>query len=229
MSLVWTFVCLATRFGFEARPINYPETVLAAIKLPESKEWLYINLFREELTTQTEAEISMSLQPGFPRDLVQPATTQSIITRAMNNVFVSTTRGLVWLSLYLVTVFFASQGIRDDTTLWSFILETANGRAPFDLVPIIYDCLLGPDGTSFSPGDANFVRKAAKRKCGEDEKPSRVVRAHQGGSGDEERTLAVGIMIGAAQFIIGFTEQEKSVTILDYRHEEQHIRKSTRP
>ena len=229
MSLVWTFVCLATRFGFEARPVNYPETVLAAIKLPESKEWIYVNLSREELTTQTKAEISMSLQPGFPRKLVQPATTRSIILRAMNNVFVSMTREFKWLALYLATVFFTSQDRRDNAMLWSHVLQTANEHAPFDLIPIIHDRLLGPNGTSFSPGAASIARELANLKCGEDGSLPRVVRGHEGGSGDEERRLAVGMMIGAAQFIIGFTERERLVKILDYRHEGQHIRKSTRP
>lgn len=232
MSLVWTFVCLATRFGFEARPVGYPGTVLAAIMLPERKGWLYINLSREELATQTETEISRSLQPGFPRDFVQPATTQSIITRAVNNVFVSAMRETTvqWPALYLVTVFFTSQGIRDNTTnaLWSFILQTANERAPLDLIPVIHDRLLGPDGTSPSPAEANLALQAVGLKCGEDERPPCVVRAHEGRSGDEERTLAVGMMIGPAHFVVGFTERARWVAVLDCGNEEQPIRKSAR-
>ncbi len=234
MSLVWTFVCLATRFGFEARPIGYPGTVIAAIKLPESKEWLYVDLFREELTTQTEAEISVSLQPRFPPEFVQPATTQSIITRAINNVFVSAMRGTTvqwtvqWTALYLVTVFFASQGISDNTTneLWKFTLRTVNERGPLDLIPIIHDRLLGPDGTSFSPAEANITLQLASLKCGEEERPAVVVRADEGGSGDEERQLAVGMMIGSSHFIIGFIEKTGSVTVLNCHNKEQPIRES---
>ena len=234
MSLVWTFVCLATRFGFEARPIGYPGTVIAAIKLPDSKEWLYINLFRDELTTQTEAEISVSFQPRVPPEFVQPATTQSIITRAINNVFVSAMRGssvqwtAQWTALYLVTVFFASQGISDNTTneLWKFTLRTANERGPLDLIPIIHDRLLGPDGTSFSPAEAKIALQLANLKCGEEERPSLVIRADEGGSGNSERRLAVGIMIGPSHFIVGFTERRESVTLLNCHNEEQPIRKS---
>ena len=228
MSLVWTFVCLATRFGFEARPIGYPGTVIAAIKLPESNEWLYVDLFREELATQTEAEISVSLQPRFPPEFVQPATTQSIMTRAINNVFVSAMRGTTvqwtvqWTALYLVTVFFASQGISDNTTseLWKFTLRTVNERGPLDLIPIIHDRLLGPDGTSYSPAEAEAALQLASLKCGEEERPSVVVPA------DEERQLAVGMMIGSSHFVIGFTEETESVTVLDCHNKEQPIRKS---
>ena len=230
MSLVWTFVCLATRFGFEARPVGYPGTVIAAIKLPESKEWLYVDLFREELTTQTEAEISVPLQPRFPRELVEPATTQSIITRAINNVFVSATRETTvqWLALYLVAVFFASQGIRDNTTneLWSFILLIANERSPLDLIPIMHDRLLGPDGTRFSPTEASIALQAASLKCGEDEGPPPVVRADGRGPGDEERRLAVGMMIGPSHFIVGFTERAERVILLNCDNKERPIRKS---
>jgi hypothetical protein len=231
MSLVWTFVCLAARFGFEARPVGYPGTVIAAIRLPESEEWLYINPFREELTTQTESEISVSLQPGFPRDFVQPATTQSIITRAINNVFVSAMRDTTvqWLALYLVTAFFNSQGIRDNTTnaLWSFILQTANERAPLDLIPIIHDRLLGPEGTSPSPAEATLaLLQAVNLKCGEDERPPRVVRAHDGGPEHEERRIAVGMMIGLSVFIVGFTERARWVILLDCRNKEEPISKS---
>jgi hypothetical protein len=233
MGLVWTFVCLATRFGFEARPVGYPGTVLAAIKLPESEGWLYVNLFREELATQTEAEISMSLRPIFSRDFIQPATTQAIITRAINNVFVSAMRErpIQWPALYLVTVFFASQGIRDNTTndLWSFILQTVNERGPLDLIPIIHDRLLGPDGTSCSPAKAKDILQVANLKCGEDERPPPVVRMHEGGgSGDDERRLAVSLMIGPSHFVVGFTERAGGVTVLDCRNKERPIRKSSR-
>ena len=234
MSLVWTFVCLATRFGFEARPIGYPGTVIAAIKLPESKEWLYVNLFRDELATQTEAEISVSLQPRVLPEFVQPATTQSIITRAINNVFVSAMRGssvqwtAQWTALYLVTVFFASQGVSDHTTneLWKFTLRTVNERGPLDLIPIIHDRLLGPDGTSFSPAEAKIALELANLKCGEEERPSLVIRADDGGSGDSERLLAVGMMIGPSHFIVGFTERTGSVIVLNCHNKEQPIRKS---
>jgi hypothetical protein len=230
LSLVWTFVCLATRFGFEARPIGYPGTVLAAIKLPESKQWLYVDLFREELTIQTEAEISVPLQPRFPPEFVQPATTQSIITRAINNVFVSAMRETTvrWLALYLVTVFFASQGIRDNTTneLWSFVLLTANEHSPLDLIPIIHDRLLGLRGTSFSPAEATIALRVAKLQCGEDESLPLVFRADDEGSGDEERRLAVGMMIGPSIFIVGFTQRAECVTILNCHNKERPIRKS---
>ena len=231
MSLVWTFVCLATRFGFDARPVSYPGTVLAAIKPPERTEWRYINLFREELTTQTEAELSASLQPGFPRACVQPAATQLIVTRAVNNVFVSAMRETTvqWQALYLAIVFFASQGIRDNTTnaLWSFVLQTVNERAPLDLLPIIHDRLLGPNGTSFSPAEARRALQAAKLKCGEDERPAQLVVGGHEGLGDDTR-LAVGMMIGPAQFVVGLTNWMRSVTAVDCRNEEQPIRKSAR-
>jgi len=224
MSLVWTFICLATRFGFEAQPIGYPGTVLAGIKLPDSNEWLYIDLFREELTMRTEAEISAPLQPRFPPEFVQPASTQSIITRAINNVFVSAMREstVQWLSLYLVTVFFASQGIQDNTMneLWGFILLTANENTPLDLIPIIHDRLVGPDGTCFSFTEATTALREADIPCGEEDRPPNTVRA------DEERRLAVGTMIGPSHFIVGFTEEAEYVTLLNSQDKERPIRKS---
>jgi len=137
MSLVWTFICLATRFGFEARPARHPRT---AIKLPESKEWLYVDLFREKLTTQTEAEVSGSLPLGSLCEFFQPAMTRSAVTRAVKYVFVSAVKELRvhWHALYLVIVFFASLGVRENTTntLGGFILLTANDHGPLDLIPI---------------------------------------------------------------------------------------------
>ena len=230
MSLVWTFICLATRFGFDARPVRYPGTVLAAIRLPESNKWLYIDLRGEELMTQTEAEISRRFEPGFPRDLVKPATTQSMIIRAIDNVLVSATREMPqkwpWGALYLVSVFLDSQSLRNQTTesLWGFMLM-ANDEAPLDLMPILHDRLVGPRGTSASPEKATFIRQEASRRCGEDKAPMGVICAHEGGSGDKERRLAVGMMIGPSQFIVGFTEGARPVTVLDCRNEGQRIRK----
>ena len=233
MSLVWTFICLATRFGFEARPVRYPGTVLAAIRLPESKNWLYVDLFDDELMTQTEDEISRRLDPGFPRDFVKPATTQSMMNRAINNVLVSATRETVdkwpWGALYLASVFLNSQGLINDTmeALWGFML-TANDEAPLDLMPILHDQLVGPRGTSACPEKATLIRQEASRRCGEYNIPPGAICAHEGGSGDEEKSLAVGMMIGPSQFIVGFTEGARSVTVLDCRNEGQHIRKCHR-
>jgi hypothetical protein len=85
-------------------------------------------------------------------------------------------------------VFFTSQGVRDNTTnaLWSFILQKANERAPLDLIPIIHDQLVGPEGTSFSPAEAAIALQAVNLKYGEDERPPRVFRAHKEGAVDEE-------------------------------------------
>ena len=229
MSLVWTFVCLATRFGFEARPVGYPGTVVAAIKLAESTEWLYINLFREEVVVQTKAELSVSLEPGFPREFVEPATTQAIVGRAINNVFVSAmqdTTGNHWQALYLVFVFFSSQGVRDNTmnSLWNIVLQDANHLAPFDLIPLIHDRLLGPSGTSCSPRDAGIALGLANLECGEPDIPRHITKAHEGLG----KQLAVGMMIGPAQFIVGINEWASSVLVLDCHNQGEPCGESAR-
>ena len=225
MGVVWTFVCLATRFGFEALPVGYPGAVLAAIKLPESTEWLYINLSREEVVVQTKAELSMSLEPGFPRKFIEPATTHAIIIRAINDVFISATMAK-WQALYLVVVFFASQGIRDNTTdsLWYTVLRTANHRAPLDLIPIIHDRLLGPSGTSHDPREAGLALRSANRECGDAEIPRYTAKVHEGLG----KQLAVGMMIGPAQFIVGITGWGSSFLVLDCHNQEEPCRKSAR-
>ena len=231
MTLVWTFVCLATRFGFEARPVGNPETVLAAIKLPKSTEWLYINLFREEVVVQTEAELSMSLEPGFPRKFIEPATTQALVNRAITSVFVSAmgdTRVqwytiVQWQAAYLVAVFFASQGIMEGS-VWEIVLQSANHRAPFDLIPLIHDRLLGPSGTSCSPRDAGLALRSANLECGEAEIRPYIVKGHEGLG----KQLAVGMMIGPAQFIVGIKGWASSVLVLDCHNQEEPCRKSAR-
>lgn len=143
MSLVWVFICLATRLGFKAFPIGWPGTIIAGIEFPSGVqgndggaprlELQYINLFENAPVVRTQGEwVTLYDRPTIPREamlqVLRPANTRSMVERAINNIHNSfqldgffgrisvgegRSSGIYWLRRHLVT-------------FWAF-LRTGNG------------------------------------------------------------------------------------------------------
>jgi F-box protein 21 len=138
ISLVYIFVSISRRLGLNARPVAFPNKVLAMVS-PPAGDAIYVDVFESEsrpivsYTSDLPAMLEdMGLNPSSLPEYASPATTSTMLLRAARNIIHSLDR-VRWRND-------ADQTLAHDAAYCAALVLTGDAR----MIPTLFAGLAGP-------------------------------------------------------------------------------------
>ena len=143
ISLVYVFVCITRRLGFDAHPVAFPYKVLAVV-FPPTGNAIYVDVFESatrpilsypsDLIAMLQA---MGINPEALAEFASPATTATMLLRAVGNIIHSLERIMLLKEGYHMSAHYAAYS--------AALLVTRNPR----IIQTLFSGVWGPlDGAA---------------------------------------------------------------------------------
>ncbi|KAF8504263.1 hypothetical protein JB92DRAFT_2967785 [Gautieria morchelliformis] len=175
IALVYIFVCVSRRLGLNARPVAFPNKVLAMIS-PPAGHAIYVDVFESEsrpvvsYTSDLPAMLeAMGLDPSTLPEHASPATTSTMLLRAARNTVHSLDRAM-WRND-------PDQTSAHDAAYCAALVLTGDAR----MIPTLFAGLVGPlDGEAvvrnvLRPGLPEAIRDRLDRRLTKQEEYEKYV------------------------------------------------------